>query len=88
MTRKLYTGPIVNVSFDGDICEHAAECVRGMPSVFDTAKRPWINPEAASSDELADTLRDVIRRCPSGALRIEEHEPATPMLETQPAEGV
>lgn len=75
MTRKLYTGPIVNVSFDGAICEHAAECVRGMPDVFDTAKRPWINPEVANTPDLADRLREVIRRCPSGALRIEEREP-------------
>ena len=45
MARKLYTGPLVNVSFDLDVCQHAAECVRGMPSVFDTSKRPWIDPE-------------------------------------------
>jgi uncharacterized Fe-S cluster protein YjdI len=73
MTRKLYTGPIINVSFDGAICEHAAECVRGMPSVFDTGKRPWINPEVASTTALARDLREVIARCPSGALRVEEH---------------
>ncbi|MGC4106389.1 MAG: (4Fe-4S)-binding protein [Thermomicrobiales bacterium] len=64
----------MNVSFDGAVCEHAAECVRGMPEVFDTAKRPWINPEVANTPERADHLRDVIRRCPSGALRIEEHD--------------
>lgn len=74
MTRKRYTGPILDVSFDGAICEHAAECVRGMPTVFDTAKRPWINPEAANTEELAEHLREVIRLCPSGALHIEEHE--------------
>ena len=74
MTRKRYTGPILDVSFDGDICQHAAECVRGMPSVFNTAKRPWIDPEVADTPELATQLREVIRRCPSGALRIEEHD--------------
>ena len=47
MARKLYTGPLVNVSFDLDVCQHAAECVRGMPSVFDTGKRPWIDPGQA-----------------------------------------
>lgn len=73
MTRKLYTGPILDVSFDGSICEHAAECVRGMPSVFNTSSRPWINPEVAQTEALADQLRDVIARCPSGALRVEEH---------------
>jgi len=73
MTRKTYTGPIVDVSFDGSICQHAAECVRGMPSVFDTSARPWIDPEHARTSELAEELRVVIGRCPSGALEIVEH---------------
>lgn len=74
MARKTYTGPVVDVSFDGDVCQHAAECVRGMPSVFDTSARPWINPTHADSEETAQTLRDVIGRCPSGALRLHEHQ--------------
>ena len=73
MTRKLYTGPIVNVSFDGALCQHAAECVRGMPSVFDTTRRPWIDPNVADTTELANRVREVVGRCPSGALHIEEH---------------
>jgi uncharacterized Fe-S cluster protein YjdI len=73
MARKTYTGPIIDVSFDGELCQHAAECVRGMPSVFDTAQRPWINPTHANSAESADHLRDVVGRCPSGALEIVEH---------------
>lgn len=36
VTRKLYTGPIVDVSFDLEVCQHSANCVRGMPEVFDT----------------------------------------------------
>jgi uncharacterized Fe-S cluster protein YjdI len=73
MPRKTYTGPMVDVSFDGDVCRHAAECVRGMPTVFDPAARPWIDPTQAASETAAQTLRDVIGRCPSGALRLLEH---------------
>ena len=73
MTRKTYRGPIVDVSFDGEVCRHAAECVRGLPEVFDTAKRPWINPTVADTGDLADHLREVVGRCPSGALGIIEH---------------
>ncbi|MDQ7993911.1 MAG: (4Fe-4S)-binding protein [Propionicimonas sp.] len=73
MTRKHYLGPIVDVSFDGAVCAHAAECVRGMPAVFDTGRRPWIDPGVATTPELAERLRTVVGRCPSGALRIEEH---------------
>ena len=73
MTRKTYTGPVVDVSFDGDICQHSGNCVNGMPAVFDTHARPGINPERASDHESAGLLREVVGRCPSGALRIEEH---------------
>jgi uncharacterized Fe-S cluster protein YjdI len=69
----LYHGPITDVSFDGEVCQHAGECVRGMPEVFDVHKRPWANPEAADTPELADKLRAVVGRCPSGALEIVEH---------------
>lgn len=74
MTRRLYTGPIIDVSFDGEVCRHAAECIRGMPGVFDAGARPWINPASASSPALAEQLRDVVGRCPSGALEIVEHD--------------
>ncbi|MFE1952832.1 (4Fe-4S)-binding protein [Streptomyces sp. NPDC059524] len=67
MTRKPYRGHLITVSFDGQRCLHAAECVRGLPQVFDTAARPWIQPDAAPADEVAA----VVRRCPSGALRYE-----------------
>lgn len=75
MTRKTYVGPIVDVSYDGEVCRHAAECVKGMPAVFDTARRPWIDPGVADTERLADQLRQVVGRCPSGALLI--HEKAT-----------
>lgn len=73
MARKTYNGAIIDVSFDGELCRHAAECVRGMPGVFDTKKRPWINPAGADTAELANQLRQVVGRCPSGALEIVEH---------------
>jgi uncharacterized Fe-S cluster protein YjdI len=74
MTRKIYTGPVLDVSFDGEVCRHAAECVRGMPSVFDTSTRPWINPAHAETDAEAVLLREVVARCPSGALEVVEHD--------------
>jgi uncharacterized Fe-S cluster protein YjdI len=67
MSRKVYAGVDVDVSFDPEVCEHAGECVRGLPAVFDTKRRPWILPDAAPA---ADVVAQVAR-CPSGALRIE-----------------
>ena len=73
MTPKMYKGPIVDVSFDGEICQHAAECVRGMPEVYNTAKRPWIAMDKVDTPEKAEKFREVTLRCPSGALQLHEH---------------
>jgi uncharacterized Fe-S cluster protein YjdI len=72
--RKNYVGHAVTVSFDGEVCQHAAECVRGLPAVFDTQKRPWIQPDQADAAQVIE----VVGRCPSGALRIENGTPAPP----------
>lgn len=73
MARKHYTGPFVDVTDDRALCEHSARCVQGMAAVFDTSRRPWINPTVADTAELAEQLRAVVARCPSGALLIHEH---------------
>jgi uncharacterized Fe-S cluster protein YjdI/CDGSH-type Zn-finger protein len=59
-----YANEAIDISYDAQRCIHAAECVRGLPAVFDTARRPWILPSGASADAIAS----VIERCPSGAL--------------------
>ena len=74
MARRLYSGPIVDVSYDIDVCEHAAECVRGMSEVYDTTKRPWINMAVVNTPETAEKFREVTRRCPTKALQLEEHD--------------
>jgi len=62
--RKVYRGQDIEVSFDLDICVHIGECLRGQRQVFQLHRRPWILPDLAAADEVAD----VIQRCPSGAL--------------------
>ncbi|WP_078896184.1 (4Fe-4S)-binding protein [Streptomyces sp. NRRL S-495] len=61
---RAYRGDGITVSFDARVCRHAAECVHGLPAVFDTARRPWIMPDAAEPGVIAE----VVRRCPTGAL--------------------
>lgn len=73
LTLKLYTGPIVDVTFDGTLCIHSGNCTGGMASVFNTSKRPWVNPGAADTPEGADQLRRTVANCPTGALQIVEH---------------
>ncbi|WNF30158.1 (4Fe-4S)-binding protein [Streptomyces sp. C11-1] len=62
---RSYDGEGIVVGFDARRCLHAAECVRGLPAVFEVGRRPWILPDNAPADEVAD----VIQRCPSGALQ-------------------
>ncbi len=65
-----YNGEKVSVSYELPRCIHAAECVHGLPRVFDPNRRPWIEPDAAGPDEL---LRVVIE-CPTGALHLERKD--------------
>lgn len=44
------------------------ECVKGLPSVFNTQKRPWVSPQNAT----AEKIMEVIDRCPSRALTYEQ----------------
>lgn len=73
-STKAYEGDGITVTYDRHRCLHAAECVRGLPEVFDTTRRPWIQPSAAEPGATAE----VVRRCPTGALHYQ--------LTTGPAE--
>lgn len=73
---KLQTcaGDGFEVTYDPGACTHAAECARGLPEVFDPEASPWIRPERASADRVAE----VVARCPSGALKIVGRAAAAP----------
>jgi CDGSH-type Zn-finger protein/uncharacterized Fe-S cluster protein YjdI len=61
---RSYQGTDITVRYDVTRCIHAAECVRGLRSVFDPDAKPWVDPDGAPADEVAR----VIHRCPTGAL--------------------
>src|SRR5262245_32510384 len=65
-----YADEEIDISYDAQRCIHAAECLRGLPAVFDTTRRPWILPTGASADAIAA----VIAKCPSGALHFTRHD--------------
>nr|WP_120491238.1 (4Fe-4S)-binding protein [Corynebacterium lactis] len=62
---KAYEADGVVIYWKADLCQHSRNCVRGNPNVFEYERRPWIDPTAASPEEIAT----VIDRCPSGALK-------------------
>ena len=70
MARKEYRSERVVVSFDPKRCIHARYCVRGLPEVFDPSERPWVRPEQAQPDRVAE----VVMRCPTGALQFERRD--------------
>ncbi len=61
---KEYSQTDITVIWKPNLCIHAAECVKGLPKIFNPDKRPWIDINAANSSELKET----IDKCPSGAL--------------------
>ncbi|CAM5238028.1 (4Fe-4S)-binding protein [Streptomyces tanashiensis] len=73
---KEYEGEGITVTFEPRRCLHAAECVHGLPEVFDLSRRPWVLPDAAEPARVAE----VVRRCPSGALQY-HHRPEDAVAE-------
>jgi uncharacterized Fe-S cluster protein YjdI len=62
-----YKNDELTVRYDPKVCIHAGECVRGLPSVFDVSRKPWINVNGAP----AATIIEQVTRRPSGALSYE-----------------
>ena len=85
---RAYAAPEVTVFYDRSRCRHYAECVRGLPQVFDPTRRPWIRADLAD----ADTVAEVVRRCPTGALHYrllaeKPEEPPHPTIITPDPRG-
>jgi uncharacterized Fe-S cluster protein YjdI len=76
------------VVYDRGRCRHYAECVRGLPQVFDPTRRPWIRADLADPNAIAE----VVRRCPTGALHYRlavdaPEEPTRPTVITRDPAG-
>jgi len=62
---RSYDAPDIEVTYDVKRCIHFAACTKNLPGIFDTGKRPWIQPENGAADAIAE----VIHKCPTGALQ-------------------
>ncbi len=62
---QAYPTPGITVTFDPNLCIHSAVCLKSLPAVFDTRRRPWIQVHAAAIEEVVAA----IDKCPSGALQ-------------------
>ena len=82
MSRKDYRSEGINVTFDAARCIHSKECIHGLPEVFDVDKRPWIQPDKADAERVAE----VVMRCPTGALQFVRKDGGAP--EPVPSENL
>jgi len=62
--ERAYANDRIEVTWEPAFCIHAAECLRGLPAVFDNQRRPWITVANGSPGDIGE----VIQRCPTGAL--------------------
>jgi thiamine pyrophosphate-dependent acetolactate synthase large subunit-like protein/CDGSH-type Zn-finger protein/nitrite reductase/ring-hydroxylating ferredoxin subunit len=70
LDQKLnYVGKKITIHDNRGICSHAGFCSGNLPLVFHGGEEPWIDADAAESEE----IKRVIRMCPSGALSYTEN---------------
>ncbi|MDO5035613.1 MAG: (4Fe-4S)-binding protein [Porphyromonas sp.] len=62
--EKEYPTKDITIIWKPDLCIHSGICVKTLPQVYNVERRPWIQPEHATTEEL---IRQ-IDMCPSGAL--------------------
>jgi uncharacterized Fe-S cluster protein YjdI len=64
---KRYSNGEVTIVWKPASCIHSKICwdkLNGLPQVFNPMERPWINPGAASTQQIIEQ----VKKCPSGAL--------------------
>lgn len=62
---KAFEADGVTICWNAEVCQHSRNCGHGNADVFDYDRRPWIDSNAASPEDIAAD----IDRCPSGALK-------------------
>ena len=61
---KKYTNGEVTIVWKPELCIHSGNCFRGLNEVFNPQQRPWVKPDATTSDKIVEQ----VKKCPSGAL--------------------
>jgi uncharacterized Fe-S cluster protein YjdI len=64
---KKYTNGEVTIVWKPTTCMHSTICWKaatGLPEVFSPMEKPWIKPEASTTEKMIEQ----IKKCPSGAL--------------------
>jgi len=62
--NKKYSNNDITVVWKEHLCMHSSNCWRALLPVFDPRRKPWIDMQAAATDEIIKTVDN----CPSKAL--------------------
>lgn len=79
---KEYTNGEVTVFWKPKLCIHSANCLLGLPEVFDNSKKPWIDIHGATTEDIIKT----VNTCPTRALTFLKNEPDEKPAEEQTME--
>lgn len=60
-----FEGTEFTVTWDGELCTHAEECIRTDSKLFEKGRKPFGQPDLVDAAE----LDRVVKRCPSGAIK-------------------
>lgn len=65
---KKFEGKDIDISFDSRLCIGVGECGKSAGDLFVGGRDPWCAPDAVAKAE----AREIVERCPSGALAYED----------------
>ena len=77
--ERVYRNDHIAVTWEPKLCIHAGYCFRGLPEVFQPESRPWVKVDAATANQIAET----VMACPTGALHFERLDGGPQELPTE-----
>jgi uncharacterized Fe-S cluster protein YjdI len=66
---RSYSNNEITVHWKSKECVHAGTCFRELRKVFDPSRRPWIDLEQGTTEQIID----IVERCPTDALTYERN---------------
>jgi uncharacterized Fe-S cluster protein YjdI len=71
VTTHRYSNKEITILWQPALCKHSGICFKGLSTVFDPRRKPWIDMSQSTSAIIVEQ----VKKCPSGALSIVENKP-------------